>query len=302
MSLPVYSVVAYSGTGKTTFLENLIPELRKMGLRVAAVKHDAHEFDVDHEGKDTWRMTQAGAEVTCITSATHAAVMENRPTTIESIIAGLRDIDVVIAEGYKQKNYKKIGLYRAASRRPLAEIQGEFLAVCTDTPLDLDVPQFKLDDYAAVAEFIREDMGKMPVHHELYGSVQIKLGRKGPDPKLAFGKGLVELLEGIPDEYEETGSLRGEASYEKALNAIRQEDWATAAELLGGVDRVSLKKKHRDVENLYLQACREAGIDPYPAPPDPDAGETPAPAPSPAPVEGTPGVPDSFLVTEEEQP
>ena len=173
MSLPVYSVVAYSGTGKTTFLENLIPELRKMGLRVAAVKHDAHEFDVDHEGKDTWRMTQAGAEVTCITSATHAAVMENRPTTIESIIAGLRDIDVVIAEGYKQKNYKKIGLYRAASRRPLAEIQGEFLAVCTDTPLDLDVPQFKLDDYAAVAEFIREDMGKMPVHHELYGSVQM---------------------------------------------------------------------------------------------------------------------------------
>ena len=48
-----------------------------------------------------------------------------------------------------------------------------------------------------MAEFIREDMGKMPVHHELYGSVQIKLGRKGPDPKLAFGKGLVELLEGI---------------------------------------------------------------------------------------------------------
>lgn len=112
----------------------------------------------------------------------------------------------------------------------------------------------------------------------------------------------LELLEGIPDEYEETGSLRGEASYEKAVNAIRQEDWATAAELLGGVDRVSLKKKHRDVENLYLQACREAGIDPYPAPPDSDAGETPAPVPSPAPDEGTPGIPDSFLVTEDDQP
>ena len=51
MSIPVYSIVGYSGTGKTTFLENLIPELKKMGLRVAAIKHDAHEFDVDHEGK-----------------------------------------------------------------------------------------------------------------------------------------------------------------------------------------------------------------------------------------------------------
>ena len=114
----------------------------------------------------------------------------------------------------------------------------------------------------------------------------------------------LELLDGIPDEYEETASLRAEASYEKAKNAVRQGDWATAAELLGSLDRPAMKKKHGDVEALYLQACEGAGIDPYPATPDPSALPEPTPSPVPAtaapePAEETPG-PDPFMVTEDE--
>lgn len=261
MSIPVYSIVGYSGTGKTTFLENLIPELKKMGLRVAAIKHDAHEFDVDHEGKDTWRMTKAGADITCITSATHAAVMENRPTSIESILMGLRDVDVVIAEGYKQKNYKKIGLYRAASRRPLAEIQGEFLAVCTDTLLDLDVPQFRLDDYTKVAEFIRDDMGKLPVRHELYGSVQVKLGRKGPESELAFGKGLVDLLEGI----DRSGSINHATkemhmAYSKAWKIINNAEARSGLTLVEreGPGGSRLTREGQDLVHLYRELASHA--------------------------------------------
>jgi molybdopterin-guanine dinucleotide biosynthesis protein MobB len=81
MDIPVYSFIAKSGTGKTTLIEKLIPELKSRGLRVAVMKHDAHEFDVDKPGKDSWRMTRAGADVTVIASATHAAVMENRPVS-----------------------------------------------------------------------------------------------------------------------------------------------------------------------------------------------------------------------------
>lgn len=261
MSIPVYSIVGYSGTGKTTFLVNLIPELKKMGLRVAAIKHDAHEFDVDHEGKDTWRLTKAGADITCITSATHAAVMENRPTTIESILRGLRDVDVVVAEGYKQENYKKIGLYRAASRRPLAEIQGEFLAVCTDTPLDLDVPQFGLEAYAEVAEFIREDMGKLPVQNDLFGSVQLKLGRKGPESEIAFGKGLVDLLEGI----DRSGSINHATkemgmAYSKAWKIINNAEAKSGLTLVEreGPGGSKLTREGLALVRLYRQLSAEA--------------------------------------------
>ena len=117
----------------------------------------------------------------------------------------------------------------------------------------------------------------------------------------------LELLNGIPDDYKKTAALRAEASYEKAKNAIYQEDWTTAAELLGSLDREGLRRQYRDIEQLYLQACEGAGIDPYPTP----AEEPAAPAETPAPAENTPEpeaapaetpVPDPFLVTEDEQP
>lgn len=115
----------------------------------------------------------------------------------------------------------------------------------------------------------------------------------------------LELLSGVPDDYKKTAALRAEASYEKAKNAIYQEDWATAAELLGSMDREGLRRQYRDIEQLYLQACEGAGIDPYPTP----AAEPEVPAETPVPAENTPEpeaaptetpVPDPFLVTEDE--
>ena len=86
MSIPVFSFVAFSGTGKTTFLEKLIPQLKARGLRVAVYKHDAHEFEIDKKGKDSWRFTAAGADVTVISSNTKAAVMENRYVSPEELV------------------------------------------------------------------------------------------------------------------------------------------------------------------------------------------------------------------------
>ncbi len=83
MSIPVYSVVAWSGTGKTTILEQLIPVLKDHGLRVAVVKHDAHDFQVDEPGKDSYRMTQAGADLSVVTNDHHAAFMDSRHRSME---------------------------------------------------------------------------------------------------------------------------------------------------------------------------------------------------------------------------
>ena len=115
----------------------------------------------------------------------------------------------------------------------------------------------------------------------------------------------LELLEGIPDDYEDTGRVRAEAAYQKAKTAVNQGDWPTAAALLGSLDRESVKKQHRDVEDLYLQACREAGIEPYPAAPEtegPESGQpSPAPAQTPVPDGETPA-PNPFLVSGDDEP
>ena len=158
MDIPVYSFIAKSGTGKTTLIEKLIPELKSRGLRVAVMKHDAHEFDVDKPGKDSWRMTRAGADVTVIASATHSAVMENRPVPADELLKGIRDVDVILTEGYQQGPWKKIGVNRAASGNALPVLADSYIAVVTDADVDVPAPRIGLDDVKALADFIVSDM------------------------------------------------------------------------------------------------------------------------------------------------
>ena len=112
---------------------------------------------------------------------------------------------------------------------------------------------------------------------------------------------VLELLKEVPDDYKNTKALREEASYKKAQIAFRQEDWNTVVELLGDLDRGNLKRKYRDIENLYLEACSKAGTVPSSRKQEPDevaaeTKETPAPA-----EKNTPTVTqDPFLVTEDE--
>jgi len=155
-SIPVYAVSGWSGSGKTTFIEGLIHELRKRGLRVAVVKHDAHDFMIDREGKDTFRFTEAGAEIVAITSGTHSAIMENRFTPLEEILTRIHDVDVIIAEGFKShEGLKRIGLTRGDYELP----DGEYIAVISDAPFECDVPVFDVNDYCAFAEWLINDIG-----------------------------------------------------------------------------------------------------------------------------------------------
>lgn len=114
----------------------------------------------------------------------------------------------------------------------------------------------------------------------------------------------LEYLQGIEDNYEDTRNLRAEWTYQKAKNAYKQEDWNTAADLLASIDRDALRKKHQDVEDIYLKACKNAGRDPYPETPEPE-GETeptPAPAVEPSPTPDPDATPNPFIVTEDDEP
>ena len=159
MSIPVFSFVAFSGTGKTTFLEKLIPQLKARGLRVAVYKHDAHEFEIDKKGKDSWRFTAAGADVTVISSNTKAAVMENRYVSPEELVAGSHGVDLIITEGYKAGPWPKIAMRRRESGNDFPIPPEECLADVTDEPAPGAKRSFGLDMVSEMADFLKEQAG-----------------------------------------------------------------------------------------------------------------------------------------------
>lgn len=152
--VPVISVAAYSGTGKTTFLEKLIALLKEQKIRVAAVKHDGHDFEVDKEGKDSWRFTRAGADITALISSRKAVLMENRPVDISAFLNQIKDVDLILAEGFKEESWPKILLYRETSGTAMAADPGECMAVISDVHITDSVPEFGFDNVKEAADFI----------------------------------------------------------------------------------------------------------------------------------------------------
>ena len=159
---PIITFVGLSGTGKTTFLEKLIPVLKARGLRLALIKHDAHHFEMDRPGKDTWRFTRAGADVVAISSREQFAMIERPPEELRlrDILARLPEVDLVLTEGYKKNDCPKIEIHRAELNRPLLSPPEELLAVVTDEPLDVEVPQLDLEDPAGCADLILRYLGE----------------------------------------------------------------------------------------------------------------------------------------------
>ena len=152
--IPIVSFVAYSGTGKTTFLERLIPKLKARGLKIAIVKHDGHRFEIDHEGKDSDRFTKAGADVTGLISSEKAVLMENRQTDPEEFLKKIDGVDLILTEGFKQGPWPKIMLHRKGTGKPMPLLPEECLAVISDVEI-LDCENvFPLEEIEKTADFL----------------------------------------------------------------------------------------------------------------------------------------------------
>ena len=153
----VISIVGKSSSGKTTLLEKLIAELKRRGHKVAIVKHSHHADDLDTAKKDTWRFTQAGAELSAINSLDHLAIFRRMdhffdPQEISGSI--LWDYDIILTEGFKGSPYPKIEVHRADQGQELLTDPRQLLAVVTDEPLEVKVPQYSHDDVAGIAGII----------------------------------------------------------------------------------------------------------------------------------------------------
>ena len=158
--IPIVSIVGKSGVGKTTLLEKLLLELRKRGLRVATIKHDVHGFEVDREGKDSWRHKQAGAHTVVISSSWKLALIRDveKDLTLEEIREKfIQDVDLIVAEGYKKDVQPKIEVFRKGRYESLlCTREDNLVAIVSDQEFDMGVPCFSLDDAKGLAEFIEK--------------------------------------------------------------------------------------------------------------------------------------------------
>ena len=151
------AIVGKSDSGKTTLIEKVVPQLVKLGLRVGTVKHDAHSFEIDHPGKDSWRHGQAGTHAYVIASPERLAFIANLAGEMPLAEIARRffaEFDIVVAEGYKRTAPHRIELFRvgAGHAEPLCG-PGEAMALVTDADLAHE-HRFGLEDGAGLARFL----------------------------------------------------------------------------------------------------------------------------------------------------
>ncbi|MDQ7734595.1 molybdopterin-guanine dinucleotide biosynthesis protein B [Halomonas sp. SpR1] len=161
---PILGVAAWSGTGKTTLLEKLLPRLGAHGLKVAVIKHAHHSFDVDQPGKDSYKLRSAGAAPVLVASRQRFALMQETPGQDEPDLAELIAMmephhpDLLIVEGFKAWPIPKLVLYRdgIGDAAILTGQWVEAVALSAPPPIDLatSVPQLDLDDSEAIAQWV----------------------------------------------------------------------------------------------------------------------------------------------------
>ena len=161
---PLLGFCAYgSGAGKTTLLTRLIPMLSSHGLRISVIKHAHHTFDIDHPGKDSFRLREAGAVQMLLGSRRRWALMTELTddTRVEPSLAELRThiddtlTDLILVEGFKHEAIPKIEIHRPALNQPLLADQDEnIIAVASDGPVATSLPALNLNDATAIAAFI----------------------------------------------------------------------------------------------------------------------------------------------------
>lgn len=160
---PVVGFAAYSGTGKTTLLVQLLRLFTARSLRVGVVKHAHHTFEIDYPGKDSYELRHAGASQVLVGSRQRWALMAEMPEPAESALAyhlahlDMGNLDLVLVEGFKPESIPKIELHRPSLGNPLIyPDDADVIAIATDAPLPAPVPMPVLDLNApeAIAAFI----------------------------------------------------------------------------------------------------------------------------------------------------
>ena len=162
--MKVYGVTGWKNAGKTGLMERLVTEITARGHSVSTVKHAHHSFDVDQPGRDSYRHRVAGAQEVLLASGHRVAIMQELrgapEPELDSLLARLSPVDLVLIEGYKRARHPKIEAYRAeAGNSLIAPADPTIRAVAADSAVEAPCPVMDLDDTAAIADFILREVG-----------------------------------------------------------------------------------------------------------------------------------------------
>lgn len=160
--VPLLGITAYSGTGKTTLLKQVIPLLKQRHVRVGLVKHTHHDMDVDKPGKDSYELRKAGADQTLVASQNCWALMTETPKNDDELdlhyLASRFDpnsLDLILVEGFKHETIAKIALFRAEVGKPLAGLLDQHvIAVASNEIIDTTIPQLDINNPEQIADYI----------------------------------------------------------------------------------------------------------------------------------------------------
>jgi molybdopterin-guanine dinucleotide biosynthesis protein B len=167
MTPPLFGVAGWKNSGKTTLMVGLIAELGRRGYAVSVIKHAHASFEIDHEGRDSFKMRGAGACQVALSSPRRFALMRELgdapELSFKEILAYAGSCDLVLVEGFKREAFPKIEIRRdgAASREPIAGTFPQIVAIASDRPADEKgpLPVFELDDIDGMADFITSHLG-----------------------------------------------------------------------------------------------------------------------------------------------
>ncbi len=271
-SIPIIGFAAYSGTGKTTLIEKIISILKKQGLKVAVVKHDAHDFEIDKEGKDSFRFSAAGSDITVIASDKKSAKMENRFVDFESTIAEIKDVDIILVEGYKSKNIPKIGICRKDTGKGFTDDIDSFIALVSDYEInDANGPVFNINDAEGLAKFIidymesckKMDNNKEFTHFNEEGRAKmVNVGEKPESHRTAVASGSVkvnkETFELIKSGGMKKGDVLAVAQVAGIMGAKRTPDIIPMCHpiIINGIDlKLSLNEEKCQVDIIARVEC-----------------------------------------------
>jgi molybdopterin-guanine dinucleotide biosynthesis protein B len=154
---PILCIVGRSGSGKTTFLEKLIPEVVTRGLKVGTIKHHKHDFEMDYPGKDSWRHKRAGSAAALVSSPQRIGMVKDadhdyRPEELAPLLSG---VDIILCEGYKREPRPKVEIFRPEIHdKPFCISDRNLIALVTDANVDLGVPRFAASDTEGLALFL----------------------------------------------------------------------------------------------------------------------------------------------------
>lgn len=163
--MQIYGIIGWKNSGKTGLMERLVAEITGRGFTVSTMKHAHHNFDIDQQGKDSFRHRKAGAGEVLLVSRKRWALMhelrDQPEPSLEEMITHLSPVDLVLIEGYKSATHPKVEAHRRETKQGVIGLDDPSVAaLASDEPVaGFDRPIFDLDDTCAIADFILTETG-----------------------------------------------------------------------------------------------------------------------------------------------